>query len=315
MKDNTVVINKKIMVLYGGISAEREISIISAEEIIGSLKRNGYEVSEIDADPDLAEQINIHNPDIIFNALHGTWGEDGEVQKILEKSNVPYTHSGVISSKLAMNKHESGKIFVQNGFAHPKSLMCNLKDLIGKEPMPFPYVIKPNNNGSSVGVAIIFNELEKNNYINNIIAGQVCSDEKHKVLVQEFIEGAEIQVAIFGHEQVGSIEIVPKNKFYDYESKYFDSGGTQHIIPPRISDDKINEVEKLGLKAHNILNCKGVSRSDFILDKKTDTFFILEINTQPGMTPTSLVPEIAKFHGICFDNLIDWIAKDASVNR
>ena len=307
--------DNKIMVIYGGISAEREISIISSKEIIGALKRLDYQVVDVDANIDLMEQIHIHKPNIIFNALHGTWGEDGEVQKILEASKVPYTHSGIEASKLAMDKYKSGKIFTQHGFSHPKSLMSKLKDLIDKDPMPYPYVIKPNNNGSSVGVAIIFNELEKNNYIKSIIADQVCSDEKNKVLVQEFIEGPEIQVAIFGDKQVGSIEIVPKNKFYDYESKYFDNGATQHIVPPRMNKDKINEVEKLGLKAHNILNCKGISRSDFILDKKTDTFFILEINTQPGMTPTSLVPEIAKFHGICFDNLIDWIAKDASVNR
>ena len=306
---------KKVMVIYGGISAEREISIISSKEILKSLKRLNYEVIEIDADPNLLKEINSHEPDIIFNALHGTWGEDGEVQKILEHSKVPYTHSGIAASKLAMDKNESGKIFIQNGFSYPNSIFCNLKDLMGNDPMPYPYVIKPNDNGSSVGVAIIFNELEKNEYIQNIISGQTCSDEKTKVLVQKFIEGPEVQVAIYGKDQVGSIEIVPKNKFYDYESKYFDNGATQHIIPPRIEQSKIREVSELGLKAHKVLNCKGVTRSDFILDNKTGIFFILEINTQPGMTPTSLVPEIAKYYGVSFDNLIDWIVKDASINR
>ena len=306
---------KKIMVIYGGISAEREISIISSKEITKALKRLNYEVIEVDADPGLLKEINFHKPDIVFNALHGTWGEDGEVQKILENSKVPYTHSGIAASKLAMDKNESGKIFIQNGFSHPNSIMCNLKDLIGNDPMPYPYVIKPNDNGSSVGVDIITNELEKNEYIQGIISSQTCSDEKNKVLVQEFIEGPEVQVAIYGNDQVGSIEIVPKNKFYDYESKYFDNGATKHIIPPRIEANKIKEVNELGLKAHKVLNCKGITRSDFILDNKSGIFFILEINTQPGMTPTSLVPEIAKYHGVSFDNLIDWIVKDASINR
>ena len=181
--------------------------------------------------------------------------------------------------------------------------------------MNYPYVIKPNNNGSSVGVVIINSELEKNDYIKKSISGRTCSEESDKLLIQEFIDGPEIQVAIYGNGKSDSIEIVPKNKFYDYESKYFDNGATQHIIPPRLEYKKIYEVNELGLKAHKILKCKGISRSDFILDKETGNFFILEINTQPGMTPTSLVPEIAKYHGISFDSLIDWIIKDASINR
>ena len=305
----------KIMVIYGGISAEREISIISSREIISSLRRLNYDVVKIDANLDLIDQIYANNPDIIFNALHGTWGEDGEVQKILEESKVPYTHSGIAASKLAMDKNESGKIFTQNGFSYPNSIMCNLNDLIGSDPMQYPYVIKPNDSGSSVGVAIIFNELEKNEYIESIISGQTSSSKKNKVLVQEFIEGPEVQVAIYGKDQVGSIEIVPKNKFYDYESKYFDNGATQHIIPPRIDGNKIKEVNELGLKAHKVLNCRGITRSDFILDNKTGIFSILEINTQPGMTSTSLVPEIANYYGVSFDSLIDWIVRDASINR
>ena len=306
---------KKIMVIYGGISAEREISIISSKEIINSLKSLNYEVIDIDADPSLLKEINYHKPNVIFNALHGTWGEDGEVQKILEASKVPYTHSGIESSQLAMDKFKSGKIFKRHNFSHPRSLLCSLKDLIGSNPMNYPYVIKPNNNGSSVGVVMINYELEKNDYIKKSISGRTCSEESDKLLIQEFIDGPEIQVAIYGNGKSDSIEIVPKNKFYDYESKYFDNGATQHIIPPRLDNKKIDEVNELGLKAHKILKCKGISRSDFILDKETGNFFILEINTQPGMTPTSLVPEIAKYHGISFDSLIDWIIKDASINR
>ena len=303
------------MVIYGGISAEREISIISSKEIIKSLRSLNYDVIDIDADPSLLKEINYHKPNIIFNALHGTWGEDGEVQKILEASKVPYTHSGIESSQLAMDKFKSGKIFKKHNFSHPRSLLCNLKDLIGSNPMNYPYVIKPNNNGSSVGVVMINSELEKIDYIKKSISGRTCSEESDKLLIQEFIKGPEIQVAVYGNGKSGSIEIVPKNNFYDYESKYFDNGATQHIIPPRLDNKKIDEVNELGLKAHKILKCKGISRSDFILDKETGNFFILEINTQPGMTPTSLVPEIAKYHGISFDSLIDWIIKDASINR
>ena len=306
---------QSVMVIYGGISAEREISIISSKEIIKSLKRLEYKVIEIDADPSLMKEIVYHKPDIIFNALHGTWGEDGQVQEILEASKISYTHSGINSSRLAMNKFQSGQIFQKNDFFHPKSLFCNLKDLIGNDPMNFPYVIKPNDNGSSVGVAIIISESDKKKYIKEMVASRTCSEENDKLLVQEFIDGPEIQVAVYGTNKSGSIEIVPKNKFYDYESKYFDYGQTQHIIPPRINNQKIKEVNNLGLKAHKLLKCKGISRSDFILDKKTNQFFILETNTQPGMTPTSLVPEIAKYHGLEFDNLIDWIVKDASINR
>ena len=306
---------KKIMVIYGGISAEREISIISSKEIIKSLRSLNYEVIDIDADPSLLKEINYHKPNVIFNALHGTWGEDGEVQKILEASKVPYTHSGIESSQIAMDKFKSGKIFKRHNFSHPRSLLCSLKDLIGSNPMNYPYVIKPNNNGSSVGVVMINSELEKNDYIKKSISGRTCSEESDKLLIQEFIDGPEIQVAIYGNGKSDSIEIVPKNKFYDYESKYFDNGATQHIIPPRLDNKKIDEVNELGLKAHKILKCRGISRSDFILDKETGNFVILEINTQPGMTPTSLVPEIAKYHGISFDSLIDWIIKDASINR
>ena len=305
----------KIMVIYGGASAEREISIISSKEIIKSLRSLNYEVIDIDADPSLLKEINYHKPNVIFNALHGTWGEDGEVQKILEASKVPYTHSGIESSQLAMDKFKSGKIFKRHNFSHPRSLLCSLKDLIGSNPMNYPYVIKPNNNGSSVGVVMINSELEKNDYIKKSISGRTCSEESDKLLIQEFIDGPEIQVAIYGNGKSDSIEIVPKNKFYDYESKYFDNGATQHIIPPRLDNKKIDEVNELGLKAHKILKCRGISRSDFILDKETGNFVILEINTQPGMTPTSLVPEIAKYHGISFDSLIDWIIKDASINR
>ena len=299
---------KKVMLIYGGISSEREISIISSKGINDSLIRNNYEVIRIDADEDLESQIKKHNPDVIFNALHGTWGEDGKVQKIIELTNVPYTNSGIRASELAMDKHKSSEVFTKINLSYPNTVLSSLKLIKNEDLMDYPYVLKPRNEGSSVGVGIIKNENDKKKYIDQ-------NKERDEILIQEFIEGKEIQVAVYGYNKTGSIEIDPKNEFYDYESKYFDNGQTKHIIPPRITDQQIDFVEKLALEAHNALGCKGISRTDFILEKKSEIFYILEVNTQPGMTPTSLVPEIAKSKGTDFDELINWILNDASTNR
>ncbi len=299
---------KKVMLIYGGISSEREISIISSEGINDSLIRNNYEVIRIDADEDLESQIKMHNPDVIFNALHGTWGEDGKVQKIIELTNVPYTNSGIRASELAMDKHKSSEIFTKINLNYPNTVLSSLKSIKDENIMNYPYVLKPRNEGSSVGVGIIKNENDKKKYVDQ-------NKERDEILIQEFIEGKEIQVAVYGDNKTGSIEIDPKNEFYDYESKYFDNGQTKHIIPPRITAQQMDSVEKLALEAHNALGCKGISRTDFILEKKSEIFYILEVNTQPGMTPTSLVPEIAKSKGTDFDELINWILNDASTNR
>ena len=299
---------KKVMLIYGGISSEREISIISSKGINDSLLRNNYEVIRIDADEDLESQIKKHNPDVIFNGLHGTWGEDGKVQKIIELTNVPYTNSGIRASEIAMDKHKSSEIFTKINLNYPNTTLSSLKSIEDENIMNYPYVLKPRNEGSSVGVGIIKNENDKKKYV-----GQ--NKERDEILIQEFIEGKEIQVAVYGDNKTGSIEIDPKNEFYDYESKYFDNGQTKHIIPPRITAQQIDFVEKLALEAHNALGCKGISRTDFILEKKSEIFYILEVNTQPGMTPTSLVPEIAKSKGTDFDELINWILNDASTNR
>ena len=299
---------KKVMLIYGGISSEREISIISSKGINDSLIRNNYEVIRIDADEDLESQIKKHNPDVIFNALHGTWGEDGKVQKIIELTNVPYTNSGIRASELAMDKHKSSEIFTKINLNYPNTVLSSLKSIKHEHIMDYPYVLKPRNEGSSVGVGIIKNEKDKKKYVDQ-------NKERDEILIQEFIEGKEIQVAVYGDNKTGSIEIDPKNEFYDYESKYFDNGQTKHIIPPRITVQQIDFVEKLALEAHNALGCKGISRTDFILEKKSEIFYILEVNTQPGMTPTSLVPEIAKSKGTDFDELINWILNDASTNR
>ena len=298
----------KVMLLYGGVSAEREISIITSKEISRALVRLGYEVIEIDADLDLSDHISEHKPDVIFNGLHGTWGEDGEVQKILELNNVPYTHSGIKASQLAMDKHKSAELFIKNNFNYPITNLVNINNINEHVFPEYPFVIKPRNEGSSVGVGIIRNQEEKKRYL-------MDNSDRNEILVQEFIGGQEINVAVIGNEKAGSIEIDPKNEFYDYESKYFDNGKTKHIIPPRINKNQLEEVEDLALKAHKILGCKGISRTEFILEKNSNQFYILELNTQPGMTPTSLVPEIAKDKGIEFDELINWILEDAGTNR
>ena len=299
---------KKVMLIYGGISSEREISIISSKGINDSLIRNNYEVIKIDADENLESQIKKYKPDVIFNALHGTWGEDGKVQKIIELTKVPYTNSGIKASELAMDKHKSSEIFTKINLSYPNTILSSLKLIKNEAIMDYPYVLKPRNEGSSVGVGIIKNDEDKKRYFDQ-------NQERDEILIQEFIEGKEIQVAVYGDNKTGSIEIDPKNEFYDYESKYFDNGQTKHIIPPRITDQQIVFVEKLALKAHNALGCKGISRTDFILEKESGIFYILEVNTQPGMTPTSLVPEIAKSKGTGFDELINWILNDASTNR
>ena len=299
---------KKVMLIYGGISSEREMSIISSKGINDSLIRNNYEVIRIDADENLELQIKKHSPDVIFNALHGTWGEDGKVQKIIELTNVPYTNSGIRASELAMDKYKSSEVFTNINLNYPKTFLTSLRSIQNKDLMNYPYVLKPNNEGSSVGVGIIKNENDKKKYVDQ-------NKERDEILIQEFIDGKEIQVAVYGDNKTGSIEIDPKNEFYDYESKYFDNGQTKHILPPRITMQQMDFVEKLALEAHNALGCKGISRTDFILEKKSEIFYILEVNTQPGMTPTSLVPEIAKSKGTDFDELINWILNDASTNR
>ena len=299
--------DKKIMLLYGGISAEREISIISSKEIGKSLKRMGYNIIEIDANENLFNDLELHKPDIVFNGLHGTWGEDGSVQEILEKYGAPYTHSGIESSRLAMDKYMSAELFIGNGFNHPLTKLIMIDQVKDQNEFDFPYVLKPRNEGSSVGVSIIKNIEDLNKYLSE-------NKFRNELLLQQFIEGPEINVAVIGTNKTGSIEIDPKNEFYDYESKYFDLGKTKHIIPPRLEINLIKKVEKLGLEAHKLLGCKGISRTEFILDKVTKEFFILELNTQPGMTPTSLVPEIANYKGISFDNLINWILLDAAKN-
>ena len=302
---------KKILIISGGISKERTISLDTGRQVAKELKKNGYLPKIVEPNYNLIELISSFKPKIIFNALHGQFGEDGYIQTILETTGIPYTHSGVISSAIAMDKILSKKIFIKNKIFTPKFINYSfnftkkvLIKLINKK-LKFPVVIKPINEGSSVNVYIctkknIFKNLKKLKYYKNII-------------IEEFIPGREIQAAIIGRKKLGAIELKPKRKFYDYQAKYNPKARTEHIIPVNLPKKKYDELMNISLRVHNLIGCRGVTRSDFKYHKKK--FYLLEINTQPGMTKLSLVPEIAAFHGISFIKLIELILKDASTNK
>ena len=302
---------KKVLVLCGGISKERLISLETGKQVANELKKNKYNVVKCEPDKDLLKNIKLHKPNIIFNALHGQFGEDGYIQTILETQKIPYTHSGVISSSIAMDKVISKKIFTQKKILTPKYIRFiygkNNQNIIQQiqNKLKFPVVIKPINEGSSVHVYIC----NKKNILKNL---KVLSSYK-EILIEEFISGREIQVAIMGKKKLGIIELKPKRKFYDYEAKYNPKSKTEHIIPVDLNKKDIKKITDDALKAHNAIGCRGVTRSDFKFYK--GKFFLLEINTQPGMTKLSLVPEIANYAGISFIRLIEWILKDASINR
>ena len=302
---------KKILVLCGGISKERLISLDTGKQVANELKKNKYNVITCEPDHTLLKNIKTFKPDIIFNALHGQFGEDGYIQTILETQKIPYTHSGVIASSIAMDKEISKKIFIKNGILTPKYIKFeykkNEKDIIKiiEKKLKFPVVIKPINEGSSVHVYICTKKnITKNLKILNIY---------NEILIEEFIAGREIQVAIMGTKTLGAIELEPKRKFYDYEAKYNSNSKTKHIIPVSLRKKDLQKITTITRKAHQLIGCKGVTRSDFKFYK--GKFYLLEINTQPGMTKLSLVPEIANYIGISFIRLIEWILKDASINR
>ena len=305
---------KKVLILGGGISKERLISLETAKEVFRELVVKKYKVLICEPDKNLINKINRFKPDVIFNALHGQFGEDGFIQTILESQKIKYTHSGVIASSIAMDKEISKKIFLKNKILTPKYIKINFnknkkidKELIRKidQKLGFPVVIKPINEGSSVHVYIC----SKKNIIQKINKLKFYKE----ILIEEFIAGREIQVAILGKKKLGAIELKPKRKFYDYEAKYNVKAKTQHIIPVDISSDNLKKVLNIAFKAHNLIGCKGVTRSDFKFFK--GKFYLLEINTQPGMTKLSLVPEIAAYNGMSFIDLIEWILKDASIDR
>ena len=305
---------KKILILGGGISKERDISIQTAKAVLSALKKKNYKAVICEPDDNLSNIIKKFKPDVVFNALHGRFGEDGYIQVILENEKVKYTHSGVLASSIAMDKEISKKIFLKNNILTPKYIKHNIsnnllseKNLIStvRKKLNFPVVIKPINEGSSVDVYIC----NKKNLIKNI---KKLSHYK-EILIEEFIAGREIQVAIMGKKKLGVIELKPKRKFYDYEAKYNLKAKTKHIIPVNLNKKNLSKIMKIALKAHKLIKCKGVTRSDFKFSK--NKFYLLEINTQPGMTKLSLVPEIAGYAGMSFIDLIEWIIKDASIKR
>ncbi len=303
---------KKILILAGGYSKEREISIKTAKAVFEQIKNN-YKCKILDPKNGFINEIKKFKPNVIFNALHGRYGEDGYIQLILENERIKYTHSGVEASSICINKIISKKIFSKNKILSPKYLVFrenyeeNFKKIYKQivKNLKFPVVIKPINEGSSVGVFIC----NKRNFFKNL---KKLRTEK-EVLIEQYIPGREIQVAIMGDKKLGTIELVPKRNFYDYKAKYDKNAKTKHILPVDLPKNKINEVENIALKVHKTINCKGITRSDFRF--YNNKFYLLEINTQPGMTKLSLVPEIAKYKGINFYNLIKWIINDASINR
>ncbi len=306
---------KRVLVVLGGTSGERAVSLDSGKACIRALKTKKYVVSSFDPKFRNFNLINKNKVDVIFNALHGKDGEDGVAQSYFEYLKIPFTHSGVISSHNAMNKIISKKIFIKNKILTPKYFALNRKEFssrtliqnIKKNKIKLPIVIKPINEGSSLGVCI-----EKNITKLNSVAKLNFKKYDH-LIFEEYIGGQEIQVAVINGKTLGAIELIPKRLFYDYKAKYMKSAKTKHIMPARLKKNKYREVLKIAKCAHFALGCKGVTRSDFKF--YNNKFYLLEINTQPGMTNLSLVPEIANYHGISFPNLVEKILLDASINK
>ncbi|NNE39860.1 MAG: D-alanine--D-alanine ligase [Marinicaulis sp.] len=302
----------KVAVIKGGWSPEREVSLNSGAAAAQALSEAGYDAIEIDANRDLAVQLRDARPDAVFNALHGQWGEDGCVQGILEVLEIPYTHSGVLASALAMDKQRAKAVFEDAGIASPHGMIVAIDEAAKGHIMEPPYVIKPNAQGSSVGVFIV-REGENRPPSELTSAKWDLGDE---VLVEKFIPGRELTVAVMGDRALCVTEIMTSLAFYDYEAKYA-AGGSQHVLPADIPDDVTKKCLDLALRAHQSLGCRGMSRADFRYDPQADgeQLYCLEINTQPGLTSTSLAPEQAAHLGISFPELCAWIVEDASCQR
>ena len=302
---------KKILIISGGISKERAISLDTGRQVAKELINNKYKVKIAEPNFKLFELVKSFKPNIIFNALHGQFGEDGYIQSILDTFKIPYTHSSAISSAIAMDKELSKKVFIKNNILTPKYFLYSFDksktDLIRliKKKLNFPVVVKPLNEGSSVNV-FICNKSNINKNLKNL------KDYK-TIIIEKFIPGREIQAAIIGSKKLGAIELKPKRRFYDYKAKYSLKAKTQHIIPVDLTKKNYDKLMNISLKAHKLIGCKGVTRSDFKFYK--GKFYLLEINTQPGMTSLSLVPEIAAYRGITFIKLLENILNDAKSNK
>lgn len=301
--------SKRVAVLLGGFSPERDVSLVSGRACAQALGRKGYDVVEVDPGPHLLAQLDAAEPDLVFNALHGEWGEDGRVQGVLEYFRRPYTHSGVLASALAMDKTMAKTFFERAGIDTPKGAITP-RSALSAHPMAPPYVVKPNAQGSSVGVFII---REGDNRPPQALVTKEWS-LGDTVLVEEFIPGRELTVTVLGDRPLAVTEIVTSAEFYDYDAKYA-AGGSRHIVPADIPPQLQQRCFDTALTAHEVLGCRGMTRSDFRYDPAEDRLALLEVNTQPGMTETSLAPEQAAQTGMSFDDLVAWIAEDASCPR
>jgi len=303
---------RKVAVLLGGRSAEREVSLVSGRACAEALRAEAFETIEIDAKGDVARDLAEAAPDAVFNALHGRWGEDGCVQGLLEILRLAYTHSGVLASALAMHKERAKDTFRAAGLPVAMSIVLDRREASARHAMEPPYVVKPVNEGSSVGVFIIRKG-------DNRPPGELGSESwtlGETVMVEEFVPGRELTVAVMGERALGVTEIVPRTSFYDYEAKYA-PGGSDHVLPAHVPDEIAQQAMEIAARAHKALGCRGVSRADFRFDDTANRhrLILLEVNTQPGMTPTSLVPEQARHVGMNFRALVRWIVEDASCDR
>ncbi len=303
---------KRVAVLLGGLSAEREVSLSSGKGCAAALRAEGFDVVEIDPGEDVSAQILAAKPDVVFNALHGRWGEDGCVQGLLELLRIPYTHSGVLASSLAMHKQRTKDVYRAAGLPVVNSIVVDRREAAAAHLMEPPYVVKPVNEGSSVGVFII----RKGDNRPPEALGSEEWNLSNEMMVEEFVPGRELTVAVMGHKGLGVTEITTNLEFYDYEAKYAE-GGSIHVLPAKIPDAVAEEALDLAERAHAALGCRGVSRTDFRYDDTAGKhrLVVLETNTQPGMTPTSLVPEQAAFNGMSYGKLCRWMVEDASCDR
>ena len=300
--------SKNVAVLKGGWSSEREVSLTSGTECANALRKAGYAVTEIDLQRDLGSLLDAlePRPDVVFNALHGRYGEDGHIQAILNILEIPYTHSGMLASAIAMDKARSKEVFKAAGLKCPEGHLLRMDEMPGGILFDPPYVIKPNNEGSSVGVRIV---MPGDNRPTNQewIFGDVA-------LVEPYIPGRELTVAVIGDQALGVTELRPHQGFYDYEAKYTD-GKTEHLCPAPVPDSVAQEAMQSAVMAHKSLGCRGATRSDFRYDdtqRNPGELFLLELNTQPGMTPLSLVPEQAAYAGMPFEDLVSWLVENAT---
>jgi D-alanine-D-alanine ligase len=303
----------RVAVLMGGWDNEREVSLSSGRACAKALDEAGFKVTMIDVQPNIIEQLQEARPDVAFNALHGKWGEGGHVQAILETLKIPYTHSGVLASALAMDKHLCKAALSRVRMPVAEDVVVTVEELLTSEVMPMPFVVKPVDDGSSFGVHIV--DRGSNSLADTLSGEGWAMDEK--VMVERFVPGRELTCAVMGNVALGVIDIVPAVGFYDYKAKY-QQGGSEHILPADIPQHIYRRVQRLALAAHMEIGCKGVSRSDFRYNDTESSegeLIFLEINTQPGMTPTSLVPEMAAHAGHSFSDLVTWMVNDAGLNR